>query len=110
MEVRIGKIQSVRFGMGGYQDAQFGLSLTLGSDKENWGVGTFAGFWSMEPSSGAQWTADDQKGHLGAMCLSVIGWMNDAKVTDVAQLRGVPVEVTLVGGMLKSWRVLTEVI
>lgn len=32
MEKRIGKIQKIKFGFGGYQDAQFGVSVTLSSD------------------------------------------------------------------------------
>jgi hypothetical protein len=42
----IGKIQSATFGMGGYQDAMIGVSWTLGSDKECWGVGDFWGAWA----------------------------------------------------------------
>ena len=35
MEKKLGKIQSVRFGHGGYQDACIGISVTLGDG--SWG-------------------------------------------------------------------------
>ena len=31
-EKRIGKIKNISFGMGGYDDAMLGISITLGSD------------------------------------------------------------------------------
>ena len=109
-ETRIGKIQKATFGFGGYQEAQFGLTLIIGNSKENWSVSTFEGFWGMSPSSGALWTVDDQRARLGDTCLALIGWMKDANVTGVSQLGGIPVEVTFDGNMLESWRVLTEAI
>jgi hypothetical protein len=36
--------------------------------------------------------------------------LKDAKVNSVDQLKGKPVEVTFDGNMLKSWRILTEVL
>jgi hypothetical protein len=36
--------------------------------------------------------------------------LKDAKVDSVDKLKGKPVEVTLDGNQLKSWRILTEVL
>lgn len=36
--------------------------------------------------------------------------LKEAKVDEVYQLKGKPVEVTFEGNMLKEWRLLTEVI
>ena len=108
MEKKIGKIQKVSFGSGGYQDAQFGLSLTLGSD--GWGVATFEGHWSAPPSSRAQWTLEDQTESFGELSRKIIGYLSDAKIADVAKLQGVPVECTFDRNTLESWRILTEVI
>ena len=61
MGMLIGKIQDVRFGFVGYQDCEYGLYLTLGSDKEHWGVGTcVSGGWSSEPTEHCKWTLEDQ--------------------------------------------------
>ena len=36
--------------------------------------------------------------------------LNEAKVDDIKNLKGVPVEATFDGTLLKSWRILTEVL
>ena len=110
METKIGKIQQIHVGYGSYQDAQLGVSVTLGSDKDAWGVVDFKGFWGMKPSPNAKWSAEDQRGHLGDTFLWLGQLLNDAKKTKVEALTGVPVECTFENMTLKSWRVLTEVI
>ena len=104
----IGKIKVVRFGMGGYQEAMFGVSFTLGGD--SWGIGDFIGAWGMEPSEHAEWDEHDQDLQWGTMCRRLIELMEAAEVDSVADLKNTPVEVTTEGGILKSWRILTEVI
>lgn len=111
MEKKIGKIESVRFGHGGYQDACLGLSVTLSS--KGWGVGDFKGTWDAEMvkrSDNTKWTEEERsKGYDDTMrFLSKL--LKDAKVSSVDQLKGVPVECTFDGMMLKEWRILTEVI
>lgn len=110
MEKRIGKIQSISFGLGGYQDAQIGVSITLSSDKGCWGVCDFRGYWAMERSKNCKWTDDDRRAALGDMVMWVGDLLNSAKKTKLDQLKGVPVEVTFDGNTLKEWRILTEVI
>ena len=61
MEKRLGKIESVRFGHGGYQDSCIGLSVTLGDG--SWGVGDFKGTWDPEMitrSEYTKWTEKDR--------------------------------------------------
>ena len=107
----IGKIKSVRFGSGGYQDAMFGLSVDLGSDKESWGVGDFKGMWGPEiDSKGCQWTEADRDAGYAKMVRFVADLMQKAKVSEVHKLAGTPVEVEFDGNCLKSWRVLEEVL
>ena len=106
--IELGKIKSVRFGFGGYQDAQFGLTVDMGGD--GWGVGDFKGWWSSPPSSGAKWTEADRREGFSDLTLWLIDLMTQAKVHDVADLHGVPVEITFDGNLLKSWRVLSEVL
>lgn len=109
MEKRLGKIQEAEFGMGGYQDVCFGLSVTLGND--GWGVRDFKGPWSqsIKADEHKKWTERDRDAELAEMAKFVDNLLRDAKVDYVSQLVGVPVEVTFEGMALKSWRILTEV-
>ena len=107
MGMLIGKIQDVRFGFVGYQDCEYGLYLTLGSDKEHWGVGTcVSGGWSSEPTEHCKWTLEDQSERFAEMSRKVIELLKTAKVQYVPQLKGIPVEVEFDGNLLKDWRIL----
>ena len=114
---KIGKIQHVSYGFGGYQGAMFGISFTLGSDKEGWGVGDFWGFWgsNIECSENAKWTEEERIKFHGENALRISKLMIEAKVEDVKDLKDIPVEVTFddpgyLGSKLKEWRILTEVL
>lgn len=111
MEKRLGKIESIKFGYGGYQDAMLGLSVTLSAD--GWGVSDFKGNWDVETikvSEYTQWTETDRdKGYSDTMRF-ISKLLKEAKVSSVDKLKGVPVEVTFDGIMLKEWRILTEVL
>jgi len=111
MEKKLGKIESVRFGLGGYQESQLGLSVTLGNG--SWGVGDFRGGWDAESikwTENCKWTEEERdKGYAETMrYLSKL--LKDAKVSGVDKLKGIPVEVTFDGNILKEWRILTEVL
>jgi hypothetical protein len=105
----LGKIQSVRFGNGGYQDCQFGLWVELSGS--GWGVGDGFGAWSMSMSSkGCKWTEADRDAEFAKTMRKTNELMLQAKVDTVDKLVGTPVEITFDGNMLKEWRVLTEVL
>lgn len=104
----LGRIQKIDFGMGGYQDAQFGLSVTLGGD--SWAVGDFWGHWSMAPTAGAQWTVEDQSRTFSDVSRRILALLQDAKVDTVAKLAGKPIEAAFDGNKLVSWRILKEVL
>lgn len=108
MEKRIGKIENIRFGMGGYQDAMIGVSVTLGSSKEAWGVQDFRGAWAMKRTDSCQWTDEDRLRDLGNVAMWVNGMLKAAKVDDLARLQGKPVEVTFDGNRMVGWRLLEE--
>lgn len=108
MNVELGKIKSVEFGHGGYQDACIGVTFVLGG--ESWGVSDFWGDWAIERSSHASWTEDGRIKKLGSVTMRIAGLLADAKVSSISQLKGVPIEVTFEGTTLKSWRVLKEVL
>ena len=108
MRKELGKISKATFGYGGYQDAMIGISFTLGG--EGWGVCDFWGDWSIKRSEGAKWSEDDRIKLLGAMVMRLNTLLQQAKVSEVNQLVGIPVEVTFENNTLSSWRVLKEVL
>ncbi len=111
MSKLIGKINSVRFGHGGYQGAMLGFSFDLRSGST--GTGDFWGFWYSEPSHGSKWDENDQTEKFGEAMQRVNKLMEDAKVDDFAKLAGKPVEMEFseeVNPRLVSWRILTEVL
>ncbi len=103
----LGKIMGISFGFGGYDDAMFGASFSLGGS--GWGVGDFNGTWA-EWSKHCKWTKADQAKHFADTTLFLRDLCKQANVKDVAKLKGVPVEVTFEDNALKSWRILKEVL
>ena len=109
----LARIESVKFGFGGYQDAQFGLSLTFLSN--GIGVSTFLGYWSCERSENTKWTETDRITYFGELCMKIAKMLEIANISDVSELKGIPVELTWdgpssIGATLKDWRILTEVL
>lgn len=108
MEKKLAKLRAVTFGKGGYQDAMIGITFDIGGD--GWGIGDFWGSWAIERSIYSKWTESDRVTELGDVVMRINSLLEDAKVNDVSELKGTPVEVTLEGNTLKSWRVLKEVL
>lgn len=113
-EVRkeLARIQSVRFGFGGYQGAMFGASFTLGG--RGWGVGDFWGAWApgvVDPDDHCKWTEADRIAQLADLCGRLSRLMKEAGVEDIGGLANKPIEVTFKNhNTLDSWRLLTEVL
>jgi len=108
----LGKITSVHFGLGGYQDCQLGLSLSF-EGKNGWGCGVFIGNWdvnSIKHSKGCKWTEKDRKKWHDELCRKVSEILKQAKVNDVSKLLNIPVEVEFEFNTLKNWRILEEVL
>ena len=107
------KISSVSFGTGGYQDCQFGLSVDFAS-KGGTCCGDFVcGGWnykSITPDKYSKWTEKDREKDMAKMCKMVSDILSGAKVRDISELKGKPVEVTFESMSLVSWRILEEVI
>ena len=108
MKKSIGKITSVKFGFGGYQDVQFGITLCV--DTTDGCACTGDWMWTNEPDRYTKWTLFDQDKAYTRIMRYVIKLMSDAKVNNVADLEGKPVEATWEGNHLESIRILTEVI
>ena len=109
-EDRMGKIRSIRLGSGGYQDAEFGVTVDLSGN--GWGVGNFKGAWdpSIKITEHSKWTEDDRQKQFAEVMTWLAKLMQQAKVRDFNDLVGKPVMVTFDRMMLKSWRLLTEVL
>lgn len=111
MEKRLGKIQHVTFGHGGYQDACLGLNVTLGGD--GWGVSDGKTAWDanmIKHSDHRKWTEADRDAQYSEIMRYVSDLLRDANVSSVDKLKGIPVEVVFDGNLLKEWRILKEVI
>lgn len=103
----LGKIAKVQFGI---QDSNFGLFLNFSGP--GCGISAFVVTWGLaiEPSQYSEWTENDRDAQLAELGRFVNRTLIDANVEDVADLAGIPVEVTIEGNLLKAWRILTEVI
>lgn len=110
MENRLGKIESIHFGFGGYDDAQVGLSVTFSFG--GCGVGSFKGVWSssVKVTEYTKWTEEDRSKQIVETFWFIEGLLKAAKKTTLEQLKGVPVEIVLENNSLKSWRILEEVL
>jgi hypothetical protein len=108
MRKELGKIESVNFGLGGYQGVQFGvwfcIKSTGGSASDGEGV------WTGEITESTQWTEKDRGTTLEKIMRYVMDLIEKAKVKNFNDLVGVPVEATIENNSLKAWRILTEVL
>lgn len=108
MRKELGKIERFEVGMGGYDDAMFGLSITF--TFKGSGVQDFIGIWAHEPDKHHKWTLEDQSRSWAEMCRLMIDTLRKAKVKTASDMIGIPVEVTFDGNRLASWRILEEVL
>jgi hypothetical protein len=108
MRKELGKIVAIKFGLGGYQDACIGLSISFGG--KGWGVNTFIGGWAIERSDYCKWTEEDRLRDIGKAGMKLVEMLNATRKTDVTQLVGTPVECSFEGNELKDWRLLDEVL
>jgi len=108
---RLGKIEKVYFGIGGYQDACIGINFTLTGD--GWGVCDNRTAWDAEKvhvTEHSKWTEEDRDSEYSKIVRYISKLLCDAKVETVDGLEGIPVEVEFNGMCLKEWRILTEVL
>jgi hypothetical protein len=107
LEKHLGKIKSATLGFDEWRFGfQFALSFGGGygcTDSRKW---IHAG----EPTEYSKWTKEARTDAGGKQLLSVMEIMKQANVKTFDELVGIPVEVTIENGDLKSWRVLEEVL
>jgi hypothetical protein len=110
-ETALMKISKATFGLGGYQDAQLGLHLSFTTD--NSGVSTSYAYWDYENikhTEHTKWSEPDRDRALVEVLRNLSVYLKEAKVNDVSQLVGTPVEVILDNNTFRSFRILTEVL
>jgi len=101
----LGKIESVSFGFVTEREFLFGLSLTFRFES-----GGVQGNDTINIGKECKWTITERQRAIAEMIDRVAEVMRAAKVLDVADLKGKPVEVTLEDDWYKSFRILTEVL
>lgn len=107
----LGKISNISFGLGGYKDCCIGLHITF--EGKGWGVSTDKDTWDknlVSWSDSCKWTEQERLDQYAEIVCYISDLLYKAKKTDVNQLKGVPVEVTFENSIIKSWRILEEVL
>lgn len=108
IETKLGKITEAEFGYIFDMPFLFGLKLTFGG--EGWGIGD-DGRYTMNLSKECKWDTLEEKNQRALSILeSVNSFLKVAKVQDVSELRGKPVEVIIENTIFKNFRILTEVL
>ena len=116
MTIHLGKIESVDFEIGGYQDCmiQFRFTLSFGGYGS---IKTFGQSWSHvteeelnEPNSRYKWSHEGRLKDIGQAGWTVINLMKDAKVNSLSSLKGKPVRVYCVGNTVDRFEILKEVL
>ena len=111
MKKELGKIVKAEFGLGGYQECMFGLSLTF---KGPFGdvCDFISGGWyeGITISEYTTWTEEDRSLARVKMIKRIDKILTDTKVSSISELKNKPVEVTFENSQLKEWRILTEVL
>lgn len=105
-EKQTGTISYVRFGMGGYDDSMYGLTVRIDSGDYSWG--DFIGFFvpndlALDGNRARRMLADQMRVYM---------LLKDAKVDDVTKLVGKAVEFELADAGLSPqlawWRLRSE--
>ena len=110
-EKKLGKLENVKFGLGGYQNACLGLTVTISGN--GWGCGDNRSAWDanqIKHTKRCKWTEEDRSKGYDEVMRFVSDLLKDAKCVSIDQLNGKPVEAEFDGMTLKSWRILTEVL
>jgi len=108
---QLGKIESVYFGIGGYNDAMLGIFFTFSFD--GCGIGSSKCAWdanTIEWTERCKWTEQERSSQYDEIMRYVSKLLKDAKCSKISELKGKPVEISLKGMNFDSFRILTEVL
>lgn len=107
LEKHLGKIKSATLG---FDEWRFGFQFTLSFGGGYGCVDSRKWIHTEEPAEHSRWTNEDRIRSGGTQLISIMEIMKQAKARTFYELVDTPVEVTLEDGVLKSWRVLEEVL
>lgn len=103
----LGKIQDVSFGH--ISDYEVGLCITFKTSAGN--VQFSQTFFNVSVSSeGKEWEEEDRTEKYAEIVKTISVLLSTAKVSDIKDLVGIPVEVSFNGSLMESWRILVEVL
>ena len=105
---RLGKITDAVFGT---VDNKIGITLVIGG--QGWGIvvsDLTNNYAALKPQEAPSWVDDEYVKECRVMVDAMGIILRDAKVVNLDQLPGIPVEVITKGSDLVSWRVLKEVL
>jgi hypothetical protein len=108
----LGKIDSVTFGLGGYQESMLGIFLCFSFDKHSF-VCTSKAFWdhnNIECTKNSKWTEQDRHNKYVEIMRYISDLLVDANVDKIEKLKNIPVEIKMDGNNFYSFRILTEVL
>jgi hypothetical protein len=108
---RLGKIKTVKFGLVGYDNVEFGIGFCLSFGCYE--VQTSTAFWDynkIKHDEGCEWAEEDRSSRCVEIVKYVSGLLEDADVLTVDQLKNIPIEAEFDGNLLKSFRILKEVL
>ena len=109
MSKHLGKLKSFDFIK---EDGRIGIRATVESN-EGGALDTSLMAWSpssVEVTEHTKWTENDRDSQLASIFRKIDSLMEEAKVTKLTQMAGIPIEIEFENSMLKSWRILTEVL
>ena len=108
----LGKIDSVNFGIGGYQDTMLGIFLCFSFDNHSF-VCTSKAFWDsnrIECTKHSKWSEEDRLNKYAEIMKYISDLLLDAKVSKLHELKNIPVEIKMDGNEFYSFRILKEVL
>jgi hypothetical protein len=113
MNTELGRISKVTFGHTGYQDTMLGIHFELSLKCKSRILGDYRSAWDPQLipcSEHSKWTEEERNQTFADIMHYISQLLADAKVHNIQDLEGIPVEITLDGLKLDSWRILTEVL
>ena len=103
-----GKISSIYFGLGGYQESMLGLHICFSFEMHKF-ICTSDAYWdyySVEHTERSKWTEQSRLARYARINCNISELLNKAKVRELGQLKNKEVTLTMDGLNLYSWELI----